>query len=105
MDFVISYGENSFMITASSIIETKIISPDSALNCLYLANKDLFSNLSLSGNFDAEIHIRLLSESEKCYYYIGVVNKTGKIFAYLLNAENGEIIASKEINYKTHLAV
>jgi len=104
IEFALQYNDTSLIITALSVIETTILTPENALNSLYLSNKEVFTNMTATGTFVGEIHIRLVFESDKCYYYIGVVNKTGKIFAYLLNAEDGTIIAQKEINYRTQLS-
>lgn len=103
IEFALQYNDTSLIITALSVIETTLLTPENALNSLYLSNKEIFTNMSATGTFNGEIHIRLVFESGKCYYYIGVINPTGKIFAYLLNAQDGSIIAQKEINYRTQL--
>ena len=105
IDFVVQYDDSSLIIKATSLIENEIMTPDTALNTLFLKNKELFTNMTLNNEFAGEIHIRLLAEGGKCYYYIGIINTTGKIFAYLMNAQSGDIIAQKEINYRTQLSV
>ena len=52
---------------------------------------ELFNNTNVS----TEIHIRLISEKNKNYYYVGFTNKSGKIYAYLVDAKTGEILAKK----------
>ncbi len=53
--------------------------------------EELFNNKSVA----TEIHIRLISDNTKNYYYVGFSEKSGKIYAYLVDAKTGEILAKK----------
>ena len=52
----------------------------------------LFNNASVS----TEIHIRLICDNNKNYYYVGFCSKEGKTYAYLVDAKTGEIVATKQ---------
>ena len=52
---------------------------------------ELFNNTSVA----TEINVRLISEKNKNYYYVGFTSKGGKIYAYLVDAKTGEILAKK----------
>lgn len=53
--------------------------------------KELFDNTNVS----TEIHIRLISDKNKNYYYVGFSEKSGKIYAYLVDGVSGEVLAKK----------
>lgn len=53
---------------------------------------ELFNNNSVC----TEIHIRIICEKTKNYYYVGFTEKSGKTYAYLVDAKTGEILAEKQ---------
>ena len=55
-----------------------------------------FSALTSEHTFLGELYVRLLSEADDCFYYIGLTDRNGKTFSMLCDAENGEVIATKE---------
>ncbi len=52
---------------------------------------ELFNNTSVS----TEIHIRIISDNLKNYYYVGFATKSGDIYAYLVDGATGEVLAKK----------
>ena len=103
IDLAVTFDGSTSLIRLDSVIIEPILTPAAALESLNEGKKEFFDNMTVDSRFDGEIHIRLLEEGEKCYYFIGLVNKTGKIFAFLMNAKSGVVIAQKEINYRTKL--
>ena len=48
-----------------------------------------------TSNVSTEIHIRIIPEKGKNYYYVGFNNKDGSISAYLVDGETGEVLARR----------
>jgi hypothetical protein len=95
LDFTIRYGEESFTMTAKTIKTEKTLTPRQALTKLRENAPSVFENLTSENAFVGEIYLRLISENSP-YYYIGLIEKNGTIQAYLLNSENGKILAKRE---------
>lgn len=91
----VELGEGKYEVTAHSVKTTKTLSGQQILNALTEKEAELFRSLTDKNGFSAEIHLRLLYE-EAPYYYMGVVDKTGKITAFLLDATTGNILAKRE---------
>ena len=71
------------------------ISYENALNSLKNSEPSLIKNLFETTNICTEIHIRLIAEGDKNYYYIGLVDKDGKIKAFLIDGLSGEVLAKR----------
>ena len=84
-----------YEVTAYSVKNTDVLSGREILNRLQEQEGDLFVHLTDKNGFLAEIHLRLLYE-ETPYYYIGIVEKSGKTTAFLLDAATGKILAKRE---------
>ena len=41
--------------------------------------------------------MRLLADEGKCYYYVGVIDREGNTAAYLVDGENGNVIAERKL--------
>ena len=65
------------------------------LQNLQKTESELFSSLTDEYGFAGEIYIRLIFE-ERPYYYLGVIDRNGKITAFLLSAETGKILAKRQ---------
>ena len=44
-----------------------------------------------------EVRLRIILEEDRTYYYVSLIDKSGKTLAYLVDGINGEILASKTI--------
>ncbi len=86
-------GDDSF--TVYSVKKSDTISPLTALKCVKNSEKDFISSLYKDGSYKCEIYIRLLSEGEYNFYYVGFAQGDNKIMAFLLDGQSGEIIAGK----------
>ena len=51
----------------------------------------------LSQTSSLEVRLRIILEEDRVYYYVSLIDKTGKTLAYLVDGSNGEILASKTI--------
>ena len=71
------------------------LSADKILDGLLHAEKPLFDSLTDRYGFAGEIYIRLLFESAP-YYYVGVIDRSGNVTAFLINGETGKILAKRQ---------
>ena len=94
---VISVNFKDKTVNLTSQLKADSITPKQALKCVEKSEKDFISSLYSDGVFDAEIYLRLLTEGEFNYYYVGFARGEGKITAFLLDAKTGEIIAGKTL--------
>lgn len=88
-------GTETNKITAKSVLTENVVSAKTALSMLTKTETDFFSSLTTKNGFQGEIYLRLIYENEP-YYYVGVIDRKGKITAYLLSAKTGKILAKRE---------
>lgn len=91
----INYGGTESELTAKSVRTENTLSHEEILNGLLSAEKPLFDGLTDKYGFAGEIYIRLIFE-ETPYYYVGVIDRSGKITAFLINGETGKLLAKRE---------
>ncbi len=84
--------------TLSSILYDGVMSAEAALQCAVEYDSATFEALKKNGVFYGEIFLRLLYDAGKCYRYVGVCDRDGKIKAYLLDGESGRVIAERNYN-------
>ena len=85
----------SFDYTAQSVLYDGVISCEDALKCVIEKDGELFKQLTSNGAFAGEIFIRLLYD-DGCFYYVGICNRERTVNAYLVDGENGKIIAVRQ---------
>ncbi len=95
IDCTIEYGEKKIELRANSVVTEHTLSPEIALQKLQETQPELFASLTDEYGFAGEIYLRLLFEDSP-YYYIGVIDRDGKVTAFLMNAESGKILAKRE---------
>lgn len=83
------------VIDLATLKDGNCIDYKSAINSVKKYDEEVFENLFEKNHVNAEIHIRLLSDSDKNYYYVGLVSSDGKTNAYLVDALSGNTIAKK----------
>lgn len=91
----IHYGETQVDLTAKSVLNKDTLPPFDVLSILLNSEKELFDSLTDKYGFAGEIYIRLIYE-ESPYYYVGVIERNGKITAFLINATSGKILAKRK---------
>ena len=91
----ISYGETTRELTANSVLTKETISPETVLKNLVLSEQDLFSSMTDKYGFAGEIYLRLIYEDAP-YFYVGVIDRSGKTNAFLINATSGKILAKRQ---------
>lgn len=95
LTFEIAYGGDVFSMTAQSVKTDAVISPKAALQTLVEGESELFASLTDKYGFSGEINIRLLYEDSP-YYYVGVIDRKGNSYAFLLNAQTGKLLAKRQ---------
>ena len=91
----IQYGEERIELQAKSVLNADTLPPFTVLSRLQTEEKTLFSALTDKYGFAGEIYIRLLYEDAP-YYYVGVIDRSGNVTAFLINATNGKILAKRQ---------
>lgn len=95
---VLSYGSETIEITMTSQLPKNMLNHQSALNKLQEKQPSLIKSMcDNNGNFQGEIYQRAVVKNGKCYWYIGLIDKSGKIKALLLDGISGEPLAVREI--------
>lgn len=81
-------------LTALNVRQEGVIDGRQALECAVQYDGERFAALTQGNRFMGEISVRLLYD-EACYYYIGVTDRDGNTYAYLLNGSDGRVLAEK----------
>ena len=84
--------------TLETILYDGVMSAEETLQYAVDYDGATFESLKRNGIFYGEIFLRLLYDAGKCYRYVGVCDRDGKIKAYLLDGETGRVIAERDYN-------
>ena len=90
----LKYSDNEITLDAHSIRQENTLTAKEILTALQTAEGELFSSLTDKYGFAGEIYVRLIYE-ENPYYYVGVIDRNGKVNAFLLNAQTGKVLAKR----------
>ncbi|MBO7214914.1 MAG: hypothetical protein J6V66_05405 [Clostridia bacterium] len=88
--------EKSFILT--KLNSSGKISYQTALDKVAYAKSDEIEKALSGGGTSIETRVRIISEGESVYYYVAIIDKTGKESAYLVDGYSGEILAEKTIS-------
>lgn len=91
----IEWGNETREIVATSVKTEKTITAEEALDFAVGHEKEAVARMTQDGVFGGEFRVRLLRR-DATYYYVGIVDKTGRTIALLLNSETGETLARRE---------
>ncbi|MBQ8292051.1 MAG: hypothetical protein IJX88_06080 [Clostridia bacterium] len=91
----VTYGENSYELTAKTVRNNDTLSPKEVLKKLLSAETQLFTDMTDKYGFTGEIYLRLLYEDAP-YYYIGIIDRNGNTTAFLLSAKTGKVLAKRQ---------
>lgn len=78
-----------------SAISSDSITPKQALDSIKKHDKKTVEEVFESGKVEAEIHVRIMPDGERNFYYVGFALKNGDTKAYLIDGKSGEILAKK----------
>jgi hypothetical protein len=90
-------AQESEEITFNSIVPEKTMNYRTALDCLSKEQTALIARYTdENGNFNAEIHARIVVKNEHPYWYIGIASNDG-LKALLIDGITGKTLAMREI--------
>lgn len=95
LNFEVVYGKDTKTLQAKTIKQADTLTPTAVLEKLRENESGTFDALTDKNGFVGEIYVRLICENEP-YYYVGLIEKSGKIRAYLLSANTGKVLAKRE---------
>ena len=90
----LTYQNTQVEFTAKSVLNADMVAPNAILKSVYAYDSALFESMTDKYGFKGEIHLRLLYEDAP-YYYVGVINRDGNIYAFLVNATTGKVLAKR----------
>ena len=91
----IIYEESEMQVNASSVLNANTLSAKDVLNVLQTKESELFTAMTDKYGFAGEIYLRLIYEDAP-YYYVGLIERNGRINAFLINAQTGKILAKRQ---------
>jgi hypothetical protein len=91
----IELGGSMYEVNALSVKTDDTLDGEIAVGFLQQSEQEFFKSITIKGRLEAELHVRLIYE-EAPYYYVGIVEKSGKRTAFLLDAETGKLLAKRE---------
>lgn len=91
----VEWEDSTREIVATSVKTEKTLSPRAALDYALNTEKATLERMNVNGKFAGEFYVRLLRRDEN-YYYVGIVDRSGKLISLLLNGESGEVLARHE---------
>ena len=91
---LLSYEGKEIALTAISVLCEETISAKTVLDNVQAYEPELFASMTDKYGFKGEIYLRLLYEDAP-YYYVGIIKKNGDIYAFLVNATNGKVLARR----------
>ncbi len=83
-------------ITAKSVGGANILSLDDLLEKIVTSSDETAKSIFSDQKFSGELYVRLLYDNDKCFYYVGAIDKSGKITHMLCDATTGEVIATRK---------
>lgn len=92
---VIEYGGEKYAVDALSVLDGEELTPQEILQAVELNNAELFASMTDKYGFTGEIYMRLIFEDAP-YYYVGVVNRSEGVYAHLVNAKTGKVLAKRQ---------
>lgn len=96
ISFTVSFDENTAELTAASVRRETTLTPREVLNKIQTSESEIFKSMTDRNGFAGEIYLRLIYE-ENPYYYVGIIDREGKILALLVDSEDGKILAKREM--------
>ena len=91
----LTYDGQSVELLAKSVLDEDTLTPKQVLEKVRDTEKELFDSLTDKYGFAGEIYLRLLYE-DVAHYYVGVIDRNANVYAFLVNAKTGKILAKRQ---------
>lgn len=88
-------GDTVYELNAVTVKTESLLPARDILKNVAISEKEYFSSHTKKNEFQGEIYIRLIFESEP-YYYVGLVDGGGKTLSLLCDGKTGKILAKRE---------
>ena len=99
-EFTVTIGTDADKesLTLKSVVPNNVLDYKGALKALQKHQAELLNTYRDSeGVFCAEIYARIIVKEDKAYWYIGIASERGSIKALLIDAQNGEVLAIRDV--------
>lgn len=96
IDFKIMTDESEIILTAKNVKAEKTLSINNVLRIIKKSEKNRLNALVQNDIFAGEIYIRLVYKENELFYYVAIFDRIGNSYSLLIDAETGEILATKE---------
>ncbi len=95
-DITVSYSGVNVVVNMSSTISKDILPLEKALERINETTNVFDVFMDGNQNYDMKIFAKVLSRKEKTYYYVSVSNSQ-KMYAFLIDAVSGEMLAKRTV--------
>lgn len=96
-EVTISENGNKEVVTMKSALPENTLSLSGALDALYANQKALVDGYMQNNIFNGEIRAKVLVRNGKAYWYIGLIDTSGRTHALLIDGASGEVLAAKDV--------
>lgn len=94
----ITEDEKTTVVETKSVRISDTVSYKAGIKTIKKERKDFIKSITKNKRLQAEIHVRLLSESDKNFWYIGFADKNGRLSSFLIDGKSGHILAERNTN-------
>lgn len=92
----VSFDGNEREITLTSVKTEDLLPLSEILRQAFESEKELLKKLTPKKEFEGELYVRLLYEDAP-FFYVGIVDRNGKVTALLLNGKTGKVLAKRTV--------
>ena len=92
----VSFNGAEREITLTSVKTDDLLSLKDVLTYAFESEKELLKTLAPNKEFEGELYVRLLYE-ETPFFYVGIVDRNGKVTALLLDGKTGKVLAKRSV--------
>ncbi len=96
-EVTISQNGEKETVTMKSALPENTLTLSGALDALYANQKALVDGYMQNNVFNGEIRAKVLLRNGKAYWYIGLIDTSGRTHALLIDGASGEILAAKDV--------
>ena len=83
-------------ITLTSVKTDDLLPLQDVLRLAFESEKELLKKLTPNKEFEGELYVRLLYEDSP-FFYVGIVDRNGKVTALLLDGKTGKVLAKRAV--------
>lgn len=92
----LTFDEEEKEITLTSVKTDDLLPLKEVLRLAFESEKELSKKLTPNKEFEGELYVRLLYEDSP-FFYVGIVDRNGKVTALLLDGKTGKVLAKRAV--------